>query len=87
MRGSIPALLVIALSGCAAAQGQGLRKPADRTLAHNLCPQPGTAEQAQAALARGTRFVDLISSNETLAFGPTRIIWLHPPDDSLDRCR
>jgi hypothetical protein len=87
MRGSIPALLVIALSGCAADRGQGLRKPADRTLAHNVCPQPGAAEQAQAGLARRARFLDLISSNETLAFGPTRIIWLHPPDELLNRCR
>jgi hypothetical protein len=87
MRGSISALLVIALSGCAAAQVQGLRKPADRTLAHNVCPQPGAAEQAQAELGRRTRFIDLISSSETEAFGPTRIIWLHPPDEVLNRCR
>ncbi len=86
MRGSIPILLVIALSGCAA-QRQGRSKPADRTLAHNVCPQPGAAEQAQAALAGRSRFVDLISSDETLAFGPTRIIWVHPSDELLNRCR
>ncbi len=28
-----------------------------------------------------------ISSVETLAFGPTRIIWVHPPDELLNRCR
>ena len=86
MRGSIPVLLVIAVSGCAA-QDQRLRKPADRTLAHNVCTQPGAAEQAQAALAGPSRFVDLISSNETLAFGTTRIIWVHPPDELVNRCR
>ena len=86
MRGSIPVLLVIAVSGCAV-QDQRLRKPADRTLAHNVCTQPGAAEQVEAALAGPSRFVDLISSNETLAFGPTRIIWVHPPDELVNRCR
>jgi hypothetical protein len=86
MRGSIPVLLVIALSGCVA-RDQGLRKPADRTLARNVCPQPGAAQQAQAALAGRARFAERISSDETRAFGPTRIIWVHPPDESLTRCR
>ena len=86
MRGSIPVLLVIVLSGCAA-QDQGLRKPADRTLASNVCPQPGGPEQAQAALEGPARFSDLISSNETQAYGPTHIIWVHPPDELLKRCR
>jgi hypothetical protein len=76
---------VIALSGCAA-QDQTLRKPADRTLAaHYACPPPGAAERNQAALD-GSRYVDLISSNETQAFGPTRIIWVHPPDEVLNAC-
>jgi hypothetical protein len=79
-------LLVIAVAGCAA-QDQGLRKPADRTLAQTVCPQPGGAEQAKAAFAGPTRLADLISSDETLAFGPTRIIWVHPPDEVLNRCR
>jgi hypothetical protein len=86
MKGSIPVLLVIVLSGCAA-QDQGLRKAADRTLASNSCPQPGGPEQAQAALAGPpVRFSDLISSNETEAYGPTHIIWVHPPDQVLKRC-
>jgi hypothetical protein len=87
MRGFIPVLLVILLSGCAA-QDQGLRRPADRTLANNVCPQPGGPEQAQAALdGPSRRFSDLISSNETEAYGPTTIVWVHPPDELLNRCR
>ena len=77
---------MIVLSGCAA-QDQGLRKPADRTLADNVCPQPGGPEQAQAALGGAVRFADLISSDETLGYGPTRIVWVHPPDEVLKRCR
>jgi hypothetical protein len=86
MRGPVPVLLVIALCGCAA-QDRGLHKPADRTRAQTVCPQPGGPEQAKAAFAGLTRFSDMVSSNETLAFGPTRIIWMHPPDEVLERCR
>lgn len=86
MRGSIPVLLVIVLSGCAA-QDQGLRKHADRTLANDVCPQPGGPEQAQAALGGPLQLADLISSDETLAYGPTRIYWVHPPDRALKPCR
>ena len=86
MRGSIPVLVVLVLSGCAA-KDQALRKPADRTLASNVCPQPGGPEQAQAALAGGSvRFSDLISANETQAYGPTRIVWVNPPNELLKRC-
>src|SRR5258708_12885734 len=85
MRGSIPILLVIALSGCAA-QRQGRSKPADRTLAHNVCPQPGAAEQAQAALAVRSRFVALISSDETLAFGPPPTTPTPPSTASSNPC-
>jgi hypothetical protein len=88
MRGSIPVLLVIVLSGCAA-QDQGLRRlaPADRTMASNVCPQPGGPEQAQAALmGPPVRFSDLISANETQAYGPTRVVWVNPPDELLKRC-
>lgn len=86
MRGPIPALLAIALSACAATD-QVQRKPAGQALAQSTCPQPGSAEYAQAALAARSHLADLISSDELRAFGPTRIIWVHPPDGVVNRCR
>jgi hypothetical protein len=85
MKTSIPMLLAAALCGCAS-QKQALRTPAERALAINTCSQAGAAEQTQAALAGQAPPVD-IPSDETAAFGPTRVIWVHPPERVLNRCR
>jgi hypothetical protein len=31
--------------------------------------------------------VDPASAAETQAFGPTQVIWVHPPERVLNRCR
>jgi hypothetical protein len=86
MKTSIPMLLAAALCGCAS-QKQALRTPAERALAINTCPQPGAAAQTQAALAGEAPPPVDIPTDETAAFGPTRVIWVHPPERALNRCR
>lgn len=88
MRGFAAASILLSLCACASTGTGQLRTPEDRTLAARTCPPPGSPEQNQATLAAWpTRFVDAVAANETLAYGPTRIIWVHPPDPVLARCR
>ncbi|GAC1543009.1 MAG: hypothetical protein NVS2B9_10120 [Myxococcales bacterium] len=87
MRAFLPVLLSIALSGCAgASRDPGLRKTAERAPAQTACPPPGAADHNQATIAGPSRLVDSITANETRAFGPVQIIWVHPPEEMLERC-
>jgi hypothetical protein len=87
MKASVLILFAVALCGCAT-QKQVLRTPAERVLAYNTCPEPGAAAQTQAVPAGPVpSLVDPASAAETQAFGPTQVIWVHPPERVLNRCR